>query len=216
MARKPKREPYLRRDLGISGEYSDHVLHDEQDHLVYFAPPGKKIPHARSDYLTGTGIAVLLVALWIVLGVAAFVLQGLVDGFDGQLLGFVIPVGLLLVFTLIAPFLRRWRSAEGRMLDALRSGDVVSMRESKLALALAAPAKDGRPGYFEQSVELARADALRQQAEQMRELRAASSVAGSHAPGIDRDLDDYATRLEQAAAHREHGVKAYVEAASRG
>lgn len=203
-------------DLRISGDYSDHVHHDETDRLVYFAPPGTKVPHGRSDYITGTGIAVLLVALWVVLAIAAFVLQGVVDGFNGELLGFVIPVGLLTVFALGAPFLRRRKSAEGRLFDALRRGDIIAMRATALPLKLAPYAADGRPGYYENAVELARADALRIQAEQMRELRSASSVAGSHARSLNSDLAAYADRLEAAAADRERAVKTYLEQWHRG
>lgn len=203
-------------DLRVSGEYSDHVHHDETDELVYFAPPGTKVPHGRSDYITGTGIAVLLVVLWIVLAIAAFVLQAVVDGFNGELLGFVLPVGLLTVFALAAPFLRRRNSAEGRLFDALRRGDIIAMRATALPLELVPHAACGRDRYYENAVELARADALRSQAEQMRELRSASSVAGSHARRLDTDLAAYAERLEAAAAGRECTVKAYLERVRRG
>lgn len=211
---KPREKMF--NDLRVSGEYSDHVHHDETEQIVYFAPAGSKVPHGRSDYLTGTGIAVLLIGLWIVLAIAAFVLQAVIDGFDGKLLGFVVPVGLLTLFALAAPFLRRRASAEGRLLDSLRRGEIIAMRASRLPLELARYAAAGRDRYYENAIELARADTLRLQAEQMRELRAASGVAGSHAYRLDADLAAYASRLEAAAADRERMVGAYVDRVRRG
>ena len=209
------KEPMFR-DLTLTGEYADRVLLDEQDGLLYFVPPGERVPARRSDYLVGVGTAVLLIAAWIVLAIVAFVLHQVIDGFDGLTLGFTIPACVVVAFALIAPFLRRKHSAEGKFYDGMLGGQIIAMRPTDLSRTLAERADADQPGYYEQALSLARADALRQQAEQIRELRAASLVAGSHAGEIDGELEEYAGRLERAASDREQLVGEYLGEVSRG
>ena len=133
--------------LSFTGEYVERALEDKKHRILYFAPPGKQVPKAGSDYVAGTGIALLLVVLWVVAAVVAVVLNAVVDRFPGLWVGLYGPVLLLILFSLAAPFLRRRSSAEGRLLDRVRRGEIVFMRRSRLGLSLLAQAQADRTGY---------------------------------------------------------------------
>lgn len=199
----------------VSGRHVFGGYLDERDKVIYFGRRGERIPVGSSTYRAGPIVALVVCAFW------AATMRLIVSSADDRSLPVTITIIVLLVLltvALTAPFLLRRRAGtEGRLHDALGRGDVIAVRVSQpLSRELLRFAESHVPGYFEQAIELARADALRLQSEQMRELQAAGSAAGPREAQLGADLAAYADRLDAAAAGREAMVRTYLQGGRRG
>lgn len=185
---------------------------DEQEKLIYFGRRGAWIPVGSSVSIPIASLAVFV--LWFV---SLLLLTNADDRSPGRTITGIVLI-VVFVLALTAPYpIRLVVGSEGKLQAALRRGDVISMRMTQpLARDLLRFAESHAIGYFDQAEELARADALRLQSEQMRELHAAGSVAGAHDAQLVGRLAAYADRLDAAATDREATVRAYLEGGRRG
>lgn len=199
-------------DSGTSGRQVLGGYLDEREKLIYFGRRGDWIPVGSAVNIPIASLAVFV--LWFL---SLLILTRADDRSTARTVTGIMLI-VVLVLALTVPFpLRRVVGNEGRLEAALKRGDVISMRMTQpLARDLLGFAESHAIGYFEQAEELARADALRLQSEQMRELHAAASVAGARDPQLVAQLAAYADRLDAAAADREATVRAYLEGGRRG
>lgn len=202
--------------IGRTYRYA-HV--DTGDRRVYFAAPGVAIG-SRTDFLLGGVLAVVLVVLWFPLGIVGAVLAGNGHSVAGEWIGLRGPAiaGCLLLLTM--PMLARRTRHEERLARGLRDGTIVETAITRRAERLAAAAPR-RAGYLDQARQLAAAEAMRAQANQLESLAGNAEIAGpaqrlvsasQHAgQSTEQNIEQLRKRLRRAADDAERLVDTWLE-----